>query len=162
MKMPMGKFKGQPVDAMTTAYLHWLVCNDAIRFKRWPLVKEALRVLRDRLRDDFDGALAELKVEAEPPKRWLTPEQAEQRAKEKAEKLKKLEAERAEARRLRKEQRALDRVRAEAEFLRERVEANRARKAEGLARSQVNGQIVDAFEFVRRKAAGPADGSDLV
>lgn len=163
MLMPMGKFKGQPVEAMTTAYLHWLVCNDAIRFKRWPLVKEALRVLRGRF-EDFDALLAGLKVDRPPPRRWDTPERAEQRATEKAEKLRKLEAERVEARRLRKEQRARDRLIAETEFLRARVEASRARKAEALARSQANGQIVDAAEFVRaaRRKQDPNDASDLV
>lgn len=32
--MPVGKFKGQPIKAMTTPYLAWLVSQDHIRFSR--------------------------------------------------------------------------------------------------------------------------------
>ena len=161
MLIPMGKFKGQPVESMTSAYLHWLVCNDAIRFKRWPLVKEALRVLRERLQN-FDAALEELKVETPPPRRWGTPEEREAKAKERAEKLRKLEAERAEARRLRKEERARERMRVEVEFLRERKERfETAKRARTVASG---GQVLDAAAFVRaaRRPADPNDVSDLV
>ena len=48
MKTPVGKFKGQAVDSLPSQYLAWLVTRDHIRFKHWPLIKEALRVLRSR------------------------------------------------------------------------------------------------------------------
>lgn len=97
MKMPMGKFIGQPVATMTTAYLCWLVTNDHIRFKRWQLVQEVLRVLRGRF-DNLNDLMAELKVEAQPPAYWKTPEHIAKRKQEKAEKLAELEARRAEDR----------------------------------------------------------------
>lgn len=87
MLMPIGKFKGQPVADMEPAYLMWLVTNDDIRYRRWPLVKEALRVLRDQLGNDFGGVLASLEVKEPPPKRWQTPEREAARTAQKAEKL---------------------------------------------------------------------------
>ncbi|NMF99556.1 hypothetical protein GPA27_19445 [Aromatoleum toluolicum] len=163
MLMPMGKFKGQPVEAMTTAYLHWLVCNDAIRFKRWPLVEEALRILRSRF-EDFDALLAGLKVDRPPPRRWDTPERTEQRAKEKAEKLHQLEERRAEERKRRREERSAQRIlmqmQAQAEVIRQRREASLPPSSE-----PPPGVWRDASYFVRQSreaAVDPNDASDLV
>ncbi len=94
MKVPVGKFKGQAVDSLPSQYLAWLVTRDHIRFKHWPLVKEALRVLRSR---DFDGLLDELMVRALPDHR-PTPEQIARRQAEKAEKLLALEERRKQER----------------------------------------------------------------
>lgn len=87
MLMPIGKFKGKPVADMTTSYLCWLICNDAIRFKRWPLVREALSVLRARF-DRFEDMVAELQVSNAPPEYWKT--NKPDRKAEKAEKLRQL------------------------------------------------------------------------
>lgn len=93
MKMPIGKFKGQPVEDMTTAYLAWLVTRDHIRFKYWALVKEALQILRRRF-DDFESMMAELEVKAPPQEHWKTQDRDEQRKIERAEKLRSLETQR--------------------------------------------------------------------
>ena len=117
MLMPMGKFKGQPVHDMSTAFLLWLVSNDNIRFVRWDLIHEVLGVLRLRF-DNFDTLLAELKVDSPPPAYWKktpTLEQIKQRNKEKAEKLHQLEANRAEERRIRQENWRARRAAAEAQ-----------------------------------------------
>lgn len=94
MKMPIGKFKGQPVADMATPYLLWLVKNDHIRYRHWPLIKKALEVLRSRL-DEWEALMAELKVTDPPPPRWRTPEREARRAAEKAEKLRQVEQRRA-------------------------------------------------------------------
>lgn len=94
MLMTVGKYKGQPVEAMATSYLMWLISQDAIRFKRWPLVNEALRVLQVRFAR-FDDLLAELEVTRPPSDHRPTPEQIEGRRAERAGKLRKLEQRRA-------------------------------------------------------------------
>ena len=143
MEMPMGKFKGQPVAAMRTAYLVWLVSNDHIRFKRWPLVREALRVLRGRF-ESFETLLAELEVKAPPPAYWKNKEQIEQRKAEKAQKLRQLE-----------ERRAVERE--------QRRQELRARFREQQAERM---QIIDASYFVRaareRARRDADDVSDLI
>lgn len=101
MKMPIGKYKGQPVKSLTTAYLAWLVSQDHIRFKRWPLIKEALRVLRSRF-DNQDELYAELQPDKPPAEYWKAKPSAK-RKKEQAEKLRILEEQRAEDRRKRVE-----------------------------------------------------------
>jgi hypothetical protein len=103
MKMPMGKFIGQPVEKMTTGYLAWLVCNDAIRFKRWPLVVEALRVLRTRFAH-FEDLLAELQVKEAPPEHWKTAKRKAERQAEKRAKLIDLEARREVKRKAQRDQ----------------------------------------------------------
>lgn len=156
MKMPMGKFKGQPVVDMSTTYLVWLVSNDHIRFKRWPLIQEALRILRGRF-DNLDAIVAELKVESPPPAYWKTPEQIEQRNAEKAEKLRQLEAQRAEEKRKRREEfRARREMASAAAFLQQRL---------GKPSEPPPGVIVDASYYVakaRQKPADPNDVSDLL
>lgn len=150
MKMPIGKFKGQSVEAMTTQYLCWLVTQDNIRFKQWPLIKEALRVLRSR---DFDGILGELKTTGLPPDRRPTPEK---RKAEKAEKLRELEQRRAEEKAQRQAERRAARIKEElamsAAFL-------RARQGEPPG-------VLDASYYVRQarqqKPADPNDVSDLL
>lgn len=102
MKMPIGKFKGQPIEAMTTPYLCWLVTQDNIRLKYWAMIKEALRVLRSR---DLGAILGELRVTTPPPERRPTPEQVEKRKAEKAEKLRQLEQRRAEEKERRRAER---------------------------------------------------------
>lgn len=156
MKMPMGKFKGQPVADMTTTYLVWLVSNDHIRFKRWPLIQEALRVLRGRF-DNLDAIVAELKVESPPPAYWKTPEQIEQRNAEKAEKLRQLEERRAEEKRKRREEyRARRDMGNAAAFLQERL-GKRSEPAASV--------LIDASYYVakaRQEQADPNDVSDLL
>ena len=95
MKMPIGIYKGQDVAALPTKYLAWLVSQDAIRFKRWPLMKEALRVLRKRF-ESFEALEAELKVDTPPPEYWKTAKRTDQKKAEQAEKLRALEKRRAE------------------------------------------------------------------
>ncbi|NFV82112.1 hypothetical protein [Magnetospirillum aberrantis] len=68
MEMSIGKFKGQPIEAMPTAYIAWCLSQDHFRFKNWPLVEEMLKVLRSRLAD-ADSLHAELRVETMPKKR---------------------------------------------------------------------------------------------
>jgi uncharacterized coiled-coil protein SlyX len=94
MKMTIGKFAGQSVDAMSTPYLAWLVSQDNLRYKHWALIREALRVLARRF-ENFDELVAELKVDAEPPAHWKSPGFEERRERERAEKLRLLEARRA-------------------------------------------------------------------
>ena len=94
MKMPIGCYKGQDVAALPTKYLAWLISQDAIRFKRWPLMKEALRVLRKRF-ESFEALEAELQVDTPPPEYWKTAKRAGQKKAEQAEKLRALEERRA-------------------------------------------------------------------
>lgn len=84
MEMPIGCHRGQPVAALPTKYLAWLVSQDAIRFKRWPLVQEALRVLRSRF-ENFDAMEAELRVDIPPPEYWKTAKRAGRKNAERAE-----------------------------------------------------------------------------
>ena len=93
MLMPIGRHKGRPVADMDTTYLAWLVCNDSIRFNRWDLVQEVLRVLRQRF-EKFDDLLVELRVEAPPPEYWKA--KKPDRTAEKAEKLRLLTRQRIE------------------------------------------------------------------
>ena len=151
MKMPLGKFKGQPVEAMTTQYLCWLVTQDNIRFKHWPLIKEALRVLRSR---DFDGILGELNVATPPPDRRPTPEQIEKRKAEKAEKLRELEKRRAEEREHRRAERRAAREQAE-------LEMHAALLRRRLGKPEP-GVIIDASQFVPRTRQPADDISDLL
>jgi len=156
MKMPMGKFKGQPVADMSTTYLVWLVSNDHIRFKRWPLIQEALRILRGRF-DNLDAIVAELKVESPPPAYWKTPEQIAQREAEKAEKLRLVEERRAEEKRKRREEfRARREMQSHAAFLRQRL---------GKPSEPAAGVVIDASYYVakaRQEQADPNDVSDLL
>jgi uncharacterized protein (DUF3820 family) len=142
MRMPMGKFEGRPVADMSTTYLVWLISNDHIRFKRWPLIQEALRILRGRF-NNLDAIVAELKVESQPPAFWKSPEQIERRKAEKAEKLRQVEERReAERQQLRAERRA--------RFLQQRVERM---------------QVIDASYYRRKtheKQVDPNDVSDLL
>lgn len=155
MKMPLGKFKGQPVDAMTTQYLCWLVTQDNIRFKHWPLIKEALRVLRTR---GLDHILADLQVAAPPPSRKPTPEQLAQRGAEKAEKLRQLEQRRADERERRRAEYQARRAKEEMEL---RVALIRTRQGE-----PPPGVVIDASYYVRqarqKKLTDPNDVSDLI
>lgn len=154
MKMPMGKFKGQPVEAMATQYLAWLLTQDNIRFKYWPAIKEALRVLRAR---DLDTALAELRVDAPPPDRRPTPEQIEKRKAEKAEKLRALEQRRAEERERRRAERRAARMKQEMERQAAFVRARRDLAPPGV--------LMDASYYVRQArfaTTNPNDVSDLL
>lgn len=154
--MTIGKFKGQPVESMTTGYLAWLVTRDNIRFKHWPLVEEALRILRSRF-DDFGALVAELRVDAPPPEYWKTPERVARKANEKAEKLRRLET-------LRAEEKARRRAELRARHAQRQAERQPQRPA------QVNtepppGVLLDASYYVRQvrqKRPEPDDVSDLV
>lgn len=68
MLMPMGTYKGQPIEAAPTRYLIWMVTRDNLRFKYWPAVREALRILRTRL-DNLPAVEAELRVDTPLPPR---------------------------------------------------------------------------------------------
>lgn len=150
MKMPLGKFKGQPVEAMTTQYLCWLVTQDNIRFKHWPLIKEALRVLRSR---DFDGILGELNVATQPPDRRPTPEQIEKRKAEKAKKLGELEKRRAEERERRRAERRAARMKEEIEMQAALIRTRRGEPPPGT--------IIDASYYARQARPKPADPNDV-
>lgn len=150
MKMPMGQFKGQPIEAMTTQYLCWLVTQDNIRFKYWPAVKEALRLLRTR---DLDAILADLRVDTPPPDRRPTPEQIEKRKTEKAEKLRELEKRRAEERERRRAERRAARMKEEIEM---QAALIRTRRGEPLP-----GTIIDASYYARQARPKPADPNDV-
>lgn len=101
MLMPIGKYKGQSVAAMKSSYLAWLISNDSIRHNRWPLILEALIVLRDRF-SDFDALVSEMIVNHPPPAHWRSPARERRRSQEKAEKLTALEVRRAEEKRERR------------------------------------------------------------
>lgn len=146
MKMPIGCYKGQDVAALPTKYLAWLVSQDAIRFKRWPLMKEALRVLRKRF-ESFEALEAELQVDTPPPEYWKTGKRSDQKKAEQAEKLRTLEKRRA----------------AEQQ---QRRQANQARRValEVPPAEAPAGTIIDASYYARqaRQKADPNDISDLI
>lgn len=83
--MTMGKFRGQPLNEMTTPYLLWLLSQDAIRYRYCNLMRQAMDVLRDRFLD-FDALVEELTPKAPTPEYWkLTPNHSairKQRAKD--------------------------------------------------------------------------------
>lgn len=97
MKIPVGKFKGQNLADMETRYLAWMISQDGMRWAYFPLVAEAVRILRSR---DLDAMLEELKMPTKPVKRVPAPEEMEKRAAERAEKLRILTKQRAEAKRI--------------------------------------------------------------
>lgn len=146
MKMPIGCYKGQDVAVLPTKYLAWLISQDAIRFKRWPLVKEAMRVLRVRF-DSFDVLVAELQVDAPPPEYWKTAKRAGQKKAEQAEKLHALEERRA----------------AEHQQSRQAIKARRETPAPPV---EAPAGVLDASYYVRQarqqKPADPNDVSDLL
>lgn len=131
MQIPFGKQKGQPIDSLSTSRLMWLISQDAIRHARWPFIVAALDILRSRFEDPA-ALLAELKMDNPPPKYW----KATTPPAEKAEKLRKVEAQRA----IEKAQRLAD--------IRVRNAALRAERE----------QPINAAEYLRRHKAG----SDLV
>lgn len=93
MEMPIGKFKGQPVETMSTQYLAWLVSNEHIRYNRWPLVEHIIAVLCTRFSDP-QAVAEELRV-AEPPAQFWKTERREARiARERIVKMQILELER--------------------------------------------------------------------
>lgn len=151
--MTVGRFKGQPVDSLPSQYLAWLVTRDHIRFKHWPLVKEALRVLRSR---DLDAILNELKVEKLGDHR-PTPEQIAKREVEKAEKLQALEVRRAEEKARRRAERRAARMKEELEMQAAFIRTRRGEPPPGT--------IIDASYYARQarqKADDPDDISDLI
>jgi hypothetical protein len=75
MLMPMGKFAGQPVKSMSTAFLAWTLSQDAIRHARPALIEHIVGVLSERFQDP-GTVLAELRVAEAPPARWRTNEKA--------------------------------------------------------------------------------------
>lgn len=90
MKMPFGSHKGDNIETLSTAYIAWLLSQDAIRFKYPAVMKALCTVLRARF-TDFDEIVAELQVDTPPPERWKTKQHAAQRKAERAEKLRELE-----------------------------------------------------------------------
>jgi hypothetical protein len=168
MLMPLGKFKGRPVADMEPAYLMWLVTNDDIRYRRWPLVKEAMRVLRDQLGNDFGGVLARLEVKEPPPKRWQTPERDAAKALEKAAKLQAVEQARAAKKAANRAAFLATRpqtMAAQADALR-KVLGKPAPPAQPEAHAGPSGVHLDAAQFVRQarqqRAADPNDVTDLL
>lgn len=93
MEMSFGQYKGQPLATVPAHYLLWLVSREAIRYNRWPLIEDVLRELRSRF-VQWDALAAELHVTEQPPAYWKTPKRAAQKAAERAEKLRQLEARR--------------------------------------------------------------------
>jgi len=144
MKMNFGKYAGQPVANMRTTYLFWLISNDNIRYKQWPTVEAALRVLRERF-GNLDAIVAELQTKEPPPQYWKAKKQIAER---KAEKLRKLEVERSE--------KAMMQA---IESARRRSEWARAVAAEEQARQQQHRQRVEA---IRAEIAQRYDVSDLL
>lgn len=146
MKMPIGCYKGQDVAALPTKYLAWLISQDAIRFKRWPLVKEAIRVLRKRF-ESFEALVAELQVDTPPPEYWKTAKRAGQKKAEQAEKLRALE-----------ERRAVEHQ--------QRRQAIQARRESPAPPAEAPAGVLDASYYVRQarqqKPADPNDVSDLL
>ncbi len=142
MKMPIGCYKGQDVAALPTKYLAWLISQDAIRFKRWPLVKEAMRVLRARF-DSFELLVAELQVDTPPPEYWKTAKRAGQKKAEQAEKLRALEERRA------------------AEHQHRRQAINERRETQALP-AETRAKALQAELLRRQTAADPNDVSDLL
>lgn len=106
MLMPIGKFKGQPVAAMSTGYLCWLVSQEHLRWGRWPLVREALAILKARFQD-LDAMEEALRLNTQPPEYWKKRKAEREAAKavEQAEKLRQLETQRAEERERRRAER---------------------------------------------------------
>lgn len=90
MQMPLGQYKGQPLNTVPAHYLLWVLSREPIRHSRWPLAEEVLRELRRRL-ERWDDLVAELRVTEQPPERWKTPQRAKLKAAERAEKLRLLE-----------------------------------------------------------------------
>lgn len=69
MHMPSGKHAGTPLHLLPTTYMLWLVSQDAIRHKQWPLIDAILDVLAERF--THPGLLrAELMQRDPPPDYW--------------------------------------------------------------------------------------------
>ncbi|CAM5789725.1 hypothetical protein CCAE64S_02442 [Castellaniella caeni] len=69
MHMPSGKYAGEPLHLLPTTYMLWLVSQDAIRHKQWPLIDAILDVLAERF--TYPGLLrAELMQRDPPPDYW--------------------------------------------------------------------------------------------
>lgn len=94
MLIPFGKFKGEPVEALPTQYLVWLLSRDNVRYKRWEFAREALRVLRDRLVKNLPTIEAELIVSDEAALVWVA-KRAAAKKQSRLEKREQLEAKRA-------------------------------------------------------------------
>lgn len=164
MLMPMGKFEGQPVESMSTTYLMWLVSNDALRFKRWPLIEEALRVLRGRF-ESFDGLLADLRVDTQPPAHWKTPERTAEQKEAKAEKLRQLEQRRQEERLARREAWRIARDQADMQRIAAQVRQRFGRATPPGSTEQPADGLPDAAHFVRQarlERKADTDVSDLI
>ncbi len=151
MQMPMGIHKGKAIDALPTPYLMWLASQDHVRFSRWPVIEEILRVLGERF-DDPDKLEAELRVAEAPPARWKTAEREAARKEARAAKLASLEERRrAELKRI-------------ADDLRERIARSREASRQP-SLEPAPGAWRDASYFVREarlRQADPNDISDLV
>lgn len=154
MKMRFGEFKGKLVDDVPIKYLVWMLSRDNLRFKYWPEMKEALRILRTR---GFDNILADLRVDTPPPVRRLTTEEVDKRKVEKAEKLRQLEQRRAEEKERRRAERRAARMKEEME-----MQAAFIRSRRGEPPPTV---IVDASLYVaqaRQQLVDQNDVSDLI
>lgn len=75
MLMPTGKYAGQPVKELGTAFLAWTLSQDAIRHARPALIEHIVGVLAERFRDS-ETLLAELRVAEPPPARWRSAKNA--------------------------------------------------------------------------------------
>lgn len=69
MEMPIGLYKGLQLESVPTKYLAWLLSQDHIRHRRWPLIQAVTEVLQRRFLD-LDALRAELRVEDPPPEYW--------------------------------------------------------------------------------------------
>lgn len=128
MQMPMGAHKGTPIEELPTTYLAWVVSQDAVRFSRWALIEEIVRVLGVRFSEP-EKLLEDLRVTEAPPTRKDSPERKAARQAERAEKLRQLETRRMEQRIARREawQAAKDQadMKRASEKLRERLARSR-------------------------------------
>lgn len=163
MLMPMGIHKGKPIDELPTMYLAWLVSQDAIRFSRWPVIEQVVKVLGERFGDP-ETLLDELRV-TQPPAHWKTAERTEEREKTRAEKLRQLEQRRLDERLARREPWRVARDQADMQ----RIDAQ-VRQRFGKATTPVNTEptaevLMDASYFVRKarlERKADTDVSDLI
>lgn len=163
MLMPMGKFEGQPVEAMSTTYLMWVLSNDHIRFRRWPLIAEALQVLRSRF-ESFDALLAELKVDTQPPAFWKTAERTAEQKEAKAQKLRRQEERRQEERLARREAWRIAREQADMQRIAAQVRQRFGKATPPVSTEPPADGLPDASYFVRRARQQQVDTdvSDLI
>lgn len=150
MQMPMGAYEGKPIDELPTTYLAWVVSQDAIRFSRWALIEEIVRVLSARFSEP-EKLLEELRVTEAPPARTESPERKAERQAERAEKLRQLEARRLEERLARREAWRVAKDQADMKRASEKLRARLARnrqQATDTTEQAAGAQVIDFSDLV--------------